>query len=210
MPRFDLHFSAQAQVALEIVRAGEIVRAARVKEWTIKRLESLYELAYLRSFVACETCLEAVFYRSLCGYASSAGQETLIGIGGYYPTLAHAEAAVLGGSQYALWHNPWSVIRRCKRFIRSGVAGCPGLEELTVSSNVTRIEHLAAIRHRIVHNHSDAKSKFDAATFAIAGKVYPASRPGKFLRDVDRSIAPRRRWLNVTIDELTGLAGQIV
>ena len=79
MPRFDRALHNQAQSAIAIVRAGEIAHvsggAAIRKEWSVVKLEALYELAYLRVFAAWEMCLEAVFYRSLCGYASAAGQE---------------------------------------------------------------------------------------------------------------------------------------
>lgn len=172
-------------------------------------LEALYELAYLRSFAAWEMCLEAVFYRSLCGYASAAGQETLVR-GPYYSTLSSAEAAILRpGHTYALWHNPHHVIARCHGFIRSG-AGCPSLQESTLSSNVSRLEHLAHVRHRIVHEQSDARRKFDLATINLAARTYPTSRPGKFLRDWDTSTSPQRRWLEVMVAELTNLVGQMV
>src|SRR5260370_42213333 len=100
MPRFDRALHNQAQSAIAIVRAGEIAHvsggAAIRKEWSVVKLEALYELAYLRVFAAWEMCLEAVFYRSLCGYASAAGQETLVSAS-YYPNLAAAASALLGG-----------------------------------------------------------------------------------------------------------------
>ena len=213
MPRFDRVLSDQAQSALGIVRAGEIARVSGSptvrKEWGLIRLEALYELAYLRVFAAWEMCVEAVFFRSLCGYASAAGPEKLVR-GSYYPNLAAAEAAVLGGQSYKLWYNPQKVIDRCKRFIASGLPGCPCTLETAMASNITRLLHMASTRHRIVHDQADAKRKFDTATLQIAGRAYPASRPGKFLRDWDTSTSPRRRWLEVTISELTSLTSQIV
>ena len=157
-----------------------------------------------------DTHLEAIFYRSLCGYASTAGQETLL-TGAYYSTLAQAEAAVLGSRRtYVLWHNPTAVIGRCRNFIRSGVPGCPSLQENTIASNLTRLEYLSSARHRIVHDQADARSKFDAATINLVGRTYPASRPGKFLRDWDTSGPVQRRWLDALTQELIGLASQMV
>jgi len=212
MPRYDQHLASHAQLATDIVKAGEIVHSTGIaslrREWKIIRLEFLYELAYLRVFSAWESCLESVFYRSLCGYAGQSGQETLVA-GTHYPTLAAAEAAVLGTQQYKLWHNPAQVVQRCQGFIRSGVPGCPGLQESVISSHSARLIDLAAIRHRIVHEQKDAKNKFDAATLTFVGRTYSASRPGKFLRDWDNSPVPRR-WLDVLADELVGLASQIV
>src|SRR5712671_6391858 len=95
MPSLNLRLAASAQVAIGVARAGENVRAAREpvgrREWTISRLEALYELAYLRAFAAWETCQEDIFCRSLCGFASSAGQEVLHS-GAFCRSLAAAEA----------------------------------------------------------------------------------------------------------------------
>src|SRR5581483_10968895 len=106
MPRFDLRLAAGAHLAAGVVHAGEIVRLARepvgLREWTINRLEALYELAYLRVFAAWETCQEDVFCRTLCGYVSTAGQEVLVA-GAFHPNLAAAEAAMLGGQPFKLW-----------------------------------------------------------------------------------------------------------
>jgi hypothetical protein len=181
MPRFDRELSAQAQLAVAIVRAGEISRvsggAIIRKEWTTIKLEALYELAYLRAFAAWEKCLEAVFYRSLCGYTSTAGQEVLIR-GHFFPTLAAAEAAVLGGFTYLLWHNPQKVIDRCHGYIRSGPGFLAG-QELTISSNLTRLEDLAATRHRIVHDQADALTQNPKTdTEEIRGKLGQKSGRG--------------------------------
>ena len=215
MPRLDRELSRRAQAALSIVRAGELARAygpERVRtEWSVSRLESLYELAYLRAFSAWEICLEAIFYRSLCGFASGAGQETLV-VGGYYPSVAAAEAAVMGNRDYLLWHNPRRVIDRCRRYIRSGAPGCPAVQEMVISSNLADLNDYASVRHRIVHDQADAKRQFDAATLRLAGRTYRASRPGKFLRDWDppRSGSAPRRRLETMVSDLVGLTSQLV
>lgn len=216
MPRFDLELSSHVQLATRIVQAGETVRATTGligrTEWTIARIESLYELAYLRIFAAWEMCQESVFFRSLCGYASTAGQETIspgvVPSGQYFPSIAAAEQAVMGNG-FLLWHKPSHVINRCRGHFAAG-AGCPRLQETVISSHQARLLELGAIRHRIVHVHqTDAQNKFDAATVSIAGRTYPASRAGRFLRDEDNS-SPPIKWLNVLASELVGLARQIV
>ena len=135
MPRFDLVLSAYAHDADQIVFAGESSRP-RVSAWTTRRLESLYELAYLRVFAAWESILESIFLRSLCGFASRAGQEILV-TGTYHRTIANAEIAVLSGQSYMLWHNPTKVVARCKKHIISGGAG-PACQETVLSSNLSR------------------------------------------------------------------------
>jgi hypothetical protein len=211
MPPFDRVLLSHAKSAVAIVRAGEIAHSSGTpvvrKEWSVVKLEALYELAFLRVFAAWEICLESLFYRSLCGYASSAGQETLVGGRAYFTSLASAELVVLGSKRtYMLWHDPQQVINRCKGYIASG----PCLQEITIASNLSRLVQLSATRHRIVHNQTDAKKKFDSATLAITGRTYAASRPGKFLRDWDPSTSPPRRWLEVVVAELSALTRQMV
>jgi hypothetical protein len=61
-----------------------------------------------------------------------------------------------------------------------------------------------------VHEQNDARMKFDQASTMFAGRTYPASRPGKFLKDFDRSSTPPKKWIQTAINELTGLARQMV
>lgn len=209
MPRFDSALATVSQEALEIVNAGELSRGSHPSEWRTHRLEALYELAYLRIFGAWELHLEGIFLRSLCGYVSRAGQETLRPGLMHYRTLATAETAMLGGRAYQLWHNPTAVIGRCQGFIRSG-PGYPAAQETTISSNLANLENLAAIRHRIAHTQRDARLRFDAACVTIAGRTYRGSRPGKLLRDWDTSVVPPQRWIRSFERTLVGLMGQMV
>lgn len=204
MPKFDAELKADTMEALGIVKAGEMSRISYSREWRVHRLESLYELAYLRIFSAWEMYQEYVFLRSLCGYESKTGQEKLLKRATHYPNLAAAETAMLGGHQYKLWHNPNHVVSRCQLFIATG------LQEAVISSNLAHLSNLAAIRHRIVHSQNDAKLKFNTATMTIASQTYPASRPGRFLRDWDGRAGTPERWLEVLGRSLIGLLGQMV
>lgn len=214
IPRYDLELSEHADAAREMVLAGEKARVIMGSDWTIKRLEFLYELAYLRVFIAWEQVLESIFYRSLCGYASSSGLEDLV-CGKYYSKIAEAETAVLASENktYLLWHNPWNVMTRLRKHIGPlppSNPPTPALQEHAIASNSARLAAFSAVRHRIVHEQKDGKTKFDDATLLFSGKTYPASRPGKFLRDTDTNSIPHRKWIETAIAELTGLAGQMV
>lgn len=216
MPRLDLRLNIEGKLAIDLAVAGETARAvgnpATKVQWTTSRLESLYELAFLRMFIAWETCNESVFLRSLCGYASQAGQEQLVA-GNHYPTLAAAEAAMLGNKNYVLWHNPYHIVGRCKNHIQSHGPQHPnaiGRQEAVIASSVGILEQFANVRHRIAHGQKDAKAKFDQATLSLAGRTYLASRPGKFLRDYDRSKNPPQRFIEVIFQQLIQLAKQIV
>lgn len=139
IPSYDMYLREQTQLAIGIAKAGEISRSLGdmniQREWSRARLESLYELSYLRIFNAWEYCLESIFFRSLCGYASNAGQETLVA-GNYYRTITSAETAVLGGSAYMLWHDPTKIINRLRTHIRSQDPNFPqyiGRQESVIS-----------------------------------------------------------------------------
>jgi hypothetical protein len=211
MPNLDTAFAREAQKAIELVRAGERIRVLAgagselSRTWPASRMEALYELAYLRIFVAWEVFLEATFLRYLCGYSSvTHGQAALVSGITFYSTLQAAELAVLGKQQYFLWHNPTTVVNRCKGHILNG------RHELVISSNLTRMQYFGDIRHRIAHLRDDVKQKFDTVTTNLATKTYKGSQPGRFLRDWVSGSSPATRWLEAIAGELTGLAGQII
>jgi hypothetical protein len=212
MPRFDLEFDAQTQEAYRIVSAGETVHSRGgllgKSEWPVKRIQSLYELAFLRVFAAWEQLLEDVFVYSLCGFKFRRGRRELLVSGAYYPKLTDATAAMLGGNRYLLWADPQKVIRRYNQFISRRPRGALGIQESVISSSAGELKQLAAVRHRIVHDQDDAKNNFDAATLHFASRTYPTSRPGRFLRD--RDAATGQQWHDVLAGKLSRLAGQLV
>lgn len=209
MPGLQAEFHRQVADAMKLAEIGEIARAEATaasqtrRELHYRRIELLYELAFLRMFVAWEAFLEQVFLRYLCGYTSKHGGATPRPGQAFSPTLAATAVAVLGGKNYLLWHNPLTVADRC-----AGVfASCP--IETVLRSNAARLDACAAVRHRIAHAQTDARQKFDAATMTMAGQRYRGARPGAFLRDRDATTTPRVRWVDVLGQELQGLAAQI-
>jgi hypothetical protein len=160
-------------------------------------------MAYLRVFVGWEAFVEQAFLRYLCGYTSSSGTAALVPGGTFERTIASAEAALLTGRPYVLWHNPTVVISHCRRFFTSSAI------DIVVTSHTSRLESLAAIRHRITHAQSDARFKFDSASMALSGKRYRGARPGTFLRDWDAAASPPVRWLETLGFEFANLAAQI-
>ncbi|HET6325260.1 MAG TPA: hypothetical protein VFG04_11345 [Planctomycetaceae bacterium] len=159
--------------------------------------------------------------RSLCGYASSAGQELLhptiqakIAPVKHFRTLDDAAMEVWGPKGFALWHNVNTVISRCQKYIASpsSVPAVPlaiGLQEQILSSHVAKLEQFGVIRHRIAHDQKDAKDTFAKTALALTGKSYRGNRPGKFLREQtphDSSLS----WLRSIIGELESLAKQML
>jgi hypothetical protein len=210
LPRLDLKLAADIDRAVGLAQAGELVRSAVFANPVVKRelhparLEYLYEVAYLQVFIRWELFLETTFLRCICGQVSRLATPVMqVGVT-KFATLASANAAVMGSSDYLLWHNPSTVVNRVRRYLKGST------HETVILSNKARLEHLASIRHRVVHGQDDARKKFDAATMALAGQRYRGSRPGRFLRDWNHTVTPQARWLDVLSAELKGLANQIV
>lgn len=209
LPPLAQEFSSRVADALILAEAGEVARAEAAPHSRSRallhftRIESLYELAFLKVFVSWEDFLEQTFVRLLCGYLSSSGCEPLRPGEHYRATLSAAETAILANHPYVLWHNPARVVSRCQRFFSNGQF------EAVIASNSTRIEAMAHIRHRIVHSQADALRKCHAATMLFAGVRYRGARAGRFLRDTVPYTQPPMTWLRSLSTELEKLAMQM-
>jgi len=197
-------------MAHSVVLSGERAKILSRSDWTPKKIEYLYELAYLRLFAAWETTIESVFLRMMCGHSTRFGQTERLTVGTYCRSLRDAEMAVLAGNRYVLWHNAGIIVQRCQNHFRRRRIGAPPIMEAIISSHRARLDAWAAIRHRIVHEQNDARVRFDQASTMFAGRTYPASRPGKFLKDFDGRSTPPQTWIETAISELSGLASQMV
>lgn len=172
-------------------------------EISLTAIELTYELAYLRTFMAWEYFLEGTFYRLLCGYTRLGSQERPKGGAAFSPTIAAAAATVMAGRDYVLWHDVAKVIRRADTHLD------PGNFRLVLASASGRLNHFAAVRHRIAHIQEHGQREFDKTTTALTGRRYRASRPGRFLRDWVPAAVPPKRWLHAISEELLGLAHQL-
>jgi hypothetical protein len=210
LPRFDKELLAEARMAHSVILSGEQSKILNHGDWTPTKIEYLYELAYLRLFSAWETTIESVFLRMMCGHSTRLGRTEVLNSGSYYRSLLDAEMAVLAGRRYVLWHDPGQIITRCQTHFRRRRKSAAPILEAIISSHQSRLNAWAAIRHRIVHEQHDARVRFDMASTMFAGRTYPASRPGKFLKDFDTSLTPPKRWIEIAIIELTGLTRQMV
>lgn len=220
MKSLDSALADRCRSATDLALAGEMARRyapARSivwRQWSVPRLEALYELAFLRAFLAWEEFLETTFYRCLCGHVPRNGMVSSLGtitLARSYHRIVDAEAAVLSSSpgsikkplHYVAWYKCSSVLVRCQTHITNGH------HEATILSHQPRLECYGEIRHRIVHHQKHAKTNFDMATGSLAGKSYRGSRPGAFLRDWDLAATPNRTWLETILYEFANLASQI-
>lgn len=209
MPHYVTHlagrFHLEVTKALELIDAAENVRASNPdvqarRDFSIPRLELIYELAYLRVFVFWEQFLEESLVRYLCGYMNAHGRQVLTA-GSYERRIEDARNRLLGSNNYILWHNPQTVINRARGYVASG------LHETIVQSNLVDLQHFANIRHRIAHEQADARRKFDTASMSLCGRRFQGARPGKLLR---QKYSPTSRWIEKIGNDLHNLAKQIV
>lgn len=207
LPRYDQKFSREVSFALSYIQRLELAKTNlsvyRLNALTARDVEFSYELAFLRIFLAWEILLEESFLRFSCGYAHGGGQEPLAAGKTYHRNIVNAGSALLGKRKYVLWHNPADVLIRVRQIFYGS------RYEMIVASAQTHLEKCAAIRHRIAHAQEHAQQQFDTVTMSLAGKRYPASRPGRFLRDWQPSSLPPKRWLSALSDDLISLALQI-
>src|SRR5262249_19074079 len=145
----------------------------------------LYELAYLRMFIAWETFLEESFLRYLCGYVASRGSAALRQRA--FRKVEDARIAVLSGRDFVSWSNVDRIRQRSRTFITLGS------HETVIGAARSRLEAFAAVRNRIAHGSAFARREFDQATMMLTGQRYRGSCPGLFPRDWNSSTAPVER-----------------
>ena len=207
LPALSTDFKIASLRLLELIRRLEL-NFKTLKHGnssiSLTNLQLIYELAYLKGFLAWEAFQEEVFLRLMCGYAGANGAEPLRPGQSYFRSTADAGAALLAGRDYILWHNPGAVVRRFDHYFDS-----PNSPFRTTLSSSARLPGYSAVRHRIAHLQDHAKLQFDQATNLIAHKRYRGSRPGEFLRDQDITLPHRPRYIKLILDDLGNLADQM-
>jgi hypothetical protein len=192
---------ALAEVA-EALRAAAPVGSAAWRELTPRRVEALYEMAYLRLFIAWESFLEESFVRFICGYRAEAGQPGLRQAA--FPRIEDARLAILGGQDFVSWASPVAVEQRARQYMQDSWH-----EEVLQAARV-RLRYLVAVRNRIAHGSDYARSQFDYSTMQLAARRFRGSAPGAFLRSWNAGAVPQERWLSTIGNELKSLSVQIV
>jgi hypothetical protein len=205
MPALSRELNRHVNRSLALVAFGETARMFRPPPGRVwvhpTRLEALYELAYLRIFVAWESFLEESFLRVLCGFATPGSGHTLRNRP--YRRLDDARGAVLGTYDYVSWWSPNKVRDRSRKFVTNGP------HELVIASSGSRLEWFKNVRHRVAHAGEFARRQFDSATTGLVGRRYRGADAGRFLRDWVPGVTPQERWLSSIARELEALSAQI-
>jgi hypothetical protein len=206
MPPLGTRFREAVDDAVALSSVAEAIRDTPSYRYirsqlTITRVERLYEMSYLRMFAAWEAFIEDSLLHMLCGFDSVIYTPAFAPPHRRFVDLASARRHLFGTRTYLLWYDPATIQARCSRYLTTAPV------EVVVSSNAARLEWFAFIRNRIAHDAEDARNKFDVAAINLAGRRFPRSRPGKFLRSPDPT-SPGL-FLNSIATEFKSLALQI-
>ena len=205
MPRSTAFLAGE--IRAQIDEARELIFAAEgAGNFLYARRWYVYEAAYLLAFSAWENLLEQTFYRFLCGYQNSSGLPLRNGTWTRPRDVAAAEALVLNGRQYVLWHNPAFVIGRSQGYFN----GAP--HETVLQSALHDFEDFAAIRHYVAHRTEDTKRKFQLAATRLSGAPTIGARAGRLPRSktIDPVSGAQVTWFERIVADLNRYAAQIV
>ena len=207
MPPIGTAFCDSVDRAVHILQGLEALRVSSPTGSLVRttlmpmQMEYAYEAAFLRIFTQWESLLEEATLRYMCGY-TFAGYTPAFPAGvSKQPDLSTARVNLFGARDYLLWHNAKVNAKRVAGF----VALCP--VEAVMSSAIGWLDPVSAIRHRIAHDSLDSRRKFDLATTTLAGRRFPGSSVGRFLRGRNPLVTARR--VQQLSSNFKGLALQI-
>ncbi len=186
--------------ALILASATEALWLSAPPASTIRRqlkatqLEALYEATFLRQFTIYEAFLEELLVHLLARYPTTAYIPIAATGRRLETTLVAARAAIHGGQDYLLWHNPVKVRARVSRFLSASML------EARLLQHEQALQDLAAIRHHIAHGSADSKAKYAAAATRMTGVRTPGT-VGHLLRanDVSDPLNPTK-WIRRLTD----------
>jgi hypothetical protein len=145
---------------------------------TRKIKDGLLGYVLMRYFIAWEDFLEEIFPRFLCGYRGTSNRQVSLPLG-RHPTVAAAEAALLGTRNYLTWNHGATVARSVANF------GAGNIVQTTLNLHQTDIENINKVRNATAHRSAFAWRNFTDVVTTELGVMPSGMTPGKFLRMVN-------------------------
>lgn len=166
-------------------------------------LKLSYELAFLRVVLSWEQFLEQCAIEFLMGKSTQSG---------YAEPLAQAvsrsrgdaNTTLLAGASFVTWANPHKACGALDRVLGSNHA--VSRMSALLRANVSLLEDIAAIRNRIAHASDASDQAFKAAVIRLSSSPALATSPGHFLRGMDGSSNPPRRYIESLASALISLS----
>jgi len=139
------------------------------------QVDLIFELAFLKIFIAWERFLENTFIRYLCGASSLSGKRPTRTVSARY--LADALIVISGDRGYADWVSVDIVVGRANRFFDSGEPYSTPLQ-----SAAAELTNMRKIRNHIVHHSNKSRDDFNKMLVGIYGFRLQGMSAGRFLR----------------------------
>lgn len=169
---------------------------------SVKRRDSITELAFFRAFSGWEAFLEETFILYLLGQQAPRGRKAFRY--GFPPGEQAAYEWVAEGRDYAKW-TPAEVRKRADRLFRNGRPFSPVL-----SSHHNLLSQVRTIRNAIAHDSMDARQKFEALVRNEIQALPPNMTIGGFLLTTKPRSRPPVSFLEFYLSEIEFVGRQIV
>jgi hypothetical protein len=176
MPLPSLHqvfdqFKTEVSNATELLYRIEDNRGALHQP----QVDLVFELAFLKMFIAWEQFLENTFVRYVCGAPSLSGKKPMRIISARY--LDDALGAVCGDRPYADWASVDVVVDRANRFFDKGEPYATPLQSAAVE-----LVNMKKVRNHIAHHSNKSGEDFAKLLVNIYGFRPKGMTAGRFLR----------------------------
>ena len=165
--------------------------------------DSIYELAFLRSYLAWETFLEESFVLYLLGRNPPRGKAPHRHV--MPRNREHALEFTTGESLHADWTVAERVIARANRFFRNGEPYNRVLHPMR-----SRLDDIRTVRNAVVHSSTDSQEKFKGLVRRELNHYPPALTRGRFLATSVPKYSPPSSFLDYYQQKLLQAAENIV
>jgi len=171
---------------------------------SLRRRDSIVEMAFLRTFLAWEVFVEESFILYLCGQKPPRGRAPF-----RHAFPSNLEVAIKWvipeGRAYARWNVVGDVSQRAERFFRDGR---PFAAVLRGNQNV--LDETLTIRNAIAHRSTSARLKFENLVRPKLGTLPPKLTVGGFLGTTAPGSSPPVSFLEFYVGKVDLAARQIV
>lgn len=174
--------SARKNFDADLERARRLLAAVRLPTYQ-KAL--VYELAFLRCFLAWEVFLEEIFYAYMLHKPAPDG--TIYARYVSPRDEQHARDIIRGEKRFATWARGSEVIKRAELFFERGEPFSSGLG--AASSDLA---DMVVVRNRIAHQSGMAKTQFLELVRKRHGSVPRGTSAGRFLLGTDATATVNR------------------
>ena len=176
MPLSSLH-QVFGQFKAEVSNATKLLDKIENNRGVLHQpqVDLIFELGFLKIFIAWEQFLENTFVRYMCGASSLLGKKPIRIISARY--LDDALGAICGERPYADWASVDIVVERANRFFDKGEPYATPLQ-----SAAAELVNMRKVRNHIAHHSNKSREDFNKLLVKSYGFRPQGKTAGRFLR----------------------------